>query len=342
MLFCFCSQHAEGIQKSDENPPGLAVEDFAETRMLWSRIDEQSSLICALKDRADEMLLRYQALQKINSDLEDQAAHRQEELDREREKAETLEERYADLAANNQAIISFMEEHKEQNAQLKLENKRLQLENDSQFSPKLQEKEESVQKLIQEVKLLKEKLTLKDNEYREKLAECESKLREQAAQHQAKEEQLLSLLLEAQQQHIKAVETYEDFKLKLKETKDQRALKEISMTESLANLTKEKDKMLIISMEREKVIQEQQEEIQQLETKWKEEKKARIKAQNRFALEADAVNADIRVKSLQATLDESITTIQELNKDFDAFKDHSASLLTQERDLNKKLRHMIG
>lgn len=52
-------KHMDSIQKSLEK---LSVEDTAE--MLRSRINEQSSLICILKQRANEQLLRCQALQK--------------------------------------------------------------------------------------------------------------------------------------------------------------------------------------------------------------------------------------------------------------------------------------
>lgn len=142
------------------------MEDTTETGMLRSRIDEQSSLICMLKQRADELLLRYQALQNINTEVEGRVTDCQNELDRERKKAELLEKRFMDLAANNQAIIAFMDEHKNQNAQLKLENKQLQSENETLFSQKLQDKEVIVQKLMQEIKQLTKKYTNKENEYR--------------------------------------------------------------------------------------------------------------------------------------------------------------------------------
>lgn len=154
----------DSIQKSLEKLRSLSAEDT--TEVLRSRIDEQSSLICILKQRADEVLLRCQALQKINTELEGRVMDCQKELDSERKKAELLEKRFMDLAANNQAIIAFMEEHKNQNAQLKLENKQLQSENETLFSKKLQDKEVFVQKLMQEIKQLTEKYTNKENEYR--------------------------------------------------------------------------------------------------------------------------------------------------------------------------------
>uniref|UniRef100_A0A3B4WIG2 Zgc:172182 n=1 Tax=Seriola lalandi dorsalis TaxID=1841481 RepID=A0A3B4WIG2_SERLL len=278
------------IQKSLDKLLSFSAEDMTETEMLRSRIDEQSNLICILKERADELLLRCQALQKINTELEDTLTDCQKELGGERKKAELLEKRFMDLAANNQAIIAFMEEYKSLNVQLKVENKQLQSENDTLFSQKLQDKEVFVQKLMQDSKL-------------EKLAEYQSKLLQQATQHQAKEAFIVAFFPQS------------GMKLKLGMAEEKQALKEINTRESITSLAKEKDKLLSLSMERGRVIQ---------------------------VIDKKAVNADVKVKSLQCALDESTGKYEKLKKDFDAFREHSASLLTQERELNKKLRHMIG
>ncbi|XP_074515457.1 coiled-coil domain-containing protein 89 [Sebastes fasciatus] len=338
-------RNAESFMKVEGNTTelcGLSADDATETRMLRSRIEQQSSLICLLKQRADEVLLQCLALRKINIELEGRVTDCQKQLDGERKKSEVLEKRFMVLADNNQAIIAFMDEHKNHNAQLKLENKQLQSENETLFSHKLQEKEVFVQKLMQEIKQLTEKYTNTEKEYREKLAGCQSKLLEQKSQHQAKDASLSDQLHDAQQQNRDAVKMCNDLKLKLQKAEEENALKEINMRESKTSITKEKDKLLRLSMERGKVIQEKQEEIKQLETKWKEEKKARAKAEDRFEREAEAVNADSKVKSLQSALDESVTKYGMLKKDFEAFKEHSTNLLIQERELNKKLRHMIG
>ncbi|KAL7385404.1 hypothetical protein ABVT39_021298 [Epinephelus coioides] len=336
------TEHVDGIWKSLEKFLNVSGDGATEKGVLQSRIDEQSNLICMLKQRADEVLLRSQALQKINTELEDRVTNCQKELDDERKKAEILEKRFMDLAANNQAIIAFMDEYKNQNAQLKLENEQLQSENDTLFSQKLQDKEMFVQQLMQDIKQLTEKYTNKEKEYREKLAGCQSKFLEQTTQHQAKNTLLLNQLHEAQQQQKDAAEMCNDLKLKLQRAEEEHALKETNMRESISSLIQEKDKLLCLSMERGKVIQEKQEEIQQLEMKWKKDKKARARAEDRFEKEVEAVNADVKVKSLQSALDESTTKYGKLKKDFEAFKEHSTNLLIQERELNKKLRHMIG
>ncbi|XP_014900589.1 coiled-coil domain-containing protein 89 [Poecilia latipinna] len=333
-------EHVDGIQPSNSNPQNS---DFKDSRdILWSRIDEQSTLIYTLKKRADETLVRYQALQQVNSDLEDQLALCQKELEDERKRADMLKSRFTDLAANNQGIIHFMEEHKNQNMELKEEVKRLQLENDSLFSQKLHDKEMLVKKLLQENKLLRDKCTANEQKFSEKIAESESNLREQAVQHRVKELSLLDQLLDAQNQQRNAEESCEDLKLKLSEAQEEHALKETSLKETIAHLTCERKKLLDISMERGKSIQEKQEKIQEMETKWKNEEKAKIEAQKRFALDAKAVDIDTRVKYLQNALDKSMSELQKLNEDFDAFKEHSNNLLTQEKNLNQKLRHVIG
>uniref|UniRef100_A0A672J3P9 Zgc:172182 n=1 Tax=Salarias fasciatus TaxID=181472 RepID=A0A672J3P9_SALFA len=328
LFFLFSSQHMDGVQKLPEKL--TAADDATERKMLRSRIDEQSSLICMLKQRSDETLLRSQALQKINTELEARATHCQRELDGKRKKTETLERRFRDLAASNQSIIAFMEEHKKQNAQFRLENQQLKLENDSLFSQKLQDKEELVQKLRHDIKLLTEEYASKEVQYWYIFILS----KQPCSIHKTKEASLLDQLQDAHQKHTNAVALCKDLRKTLQETKEQHGAKELSMTESLDNLTKEKDKLLHLSMERGKVIQDKQEEIEQLEAKWKEEKKARVKAQDRFENEADAVNKDAKVNSLQSALDESMKKIENLNK-------HSNLLLTQERELNKKLRHLI-
>ncbi|XP_061578896.1 coiled-coil domain-containing protein 89 [Cololabis saira] len=330
-------EHIDSIQKSPEDPQSFLDEDLLDKMMPQSRMDEDTQLIHILKLRADELIVRYQALQKINTELEDKVALCNTELDHERSRSALLEERFTTLASNNQSIISFMEEHKEQNVKLRQENNRLQSENNSLFSQKLHRGELLIQNLKEEIKMLREKLTNNENEHREKLSESESKLQEQAAQHKVKEASLLTQYHDARQQHADAVEMSKDLKLKLEEAQEQLALKELNFKESITNLTKENDKLLNLTMERGKVIQEKQKQIQQLETRWRDEKKTRIEAQDRFELEAEAVNADLRVKSLESALAESTKKLHKFVEDCDAFKEHSGNLLKQERELTKRL-----
>lgn len=147
----------DDVHQALEKLRGLSQEERTEVGMLRNRIDEQSSLICMLKQRADEMLLRCQALERVNTELQNLQVNMQTELQNEREKSEQLEQRFMDLATNHRELINFKDEYKRKNAELMKENKRLREENEKLFSKELQEKEETIGQLLQELSDLTEK-----------------------------------------------------------------------------------------------------------------------------------------------------------------------------------------
>ncbi|XP_072301492.1 coiled-coil domain-containing protein 89 [Eucyclogobius newberryi] len=340
-------EELESMQLALEKLCMFSGADATDTEVLRSRFEEQSALISLLKKRIDELLLRCQALQKINSELEDEFTERHKELEDERKKYDTLEKRFIDLAANNKAIIVFKDEYKSQNADLRQRNQQLQSENESLFSNQLQDKEATVQHLAQEISQLKEEYAQKEYDYRKKDAGFKAELLKQTNDYEAKEASLIEKLhsLEEMQRKTAAEcdgEWLFPSRVQLKNTEEECTSKEAVMMETTASLCKEKDTFLQVSVERGKLIQEKQEELEQMEIKVREEKKLRIKAEERFKQESQLVNANARVKALQSDLDGSTMKYEKLKKDFEAFKEHSKNLLIHERELNKKLRLMTG
>ncbi|XP_057707447.1 coiled-coil domain-containing protein 89 isoform X2 [Corythoichthys intestinalis] len=318
----------------------LAAANLAETLRLQSRIKEQANLICVLKDRSDELFNQSQCLQQVRNELEKQLESCQKEVVQKQQRVELVEKRFMDLDANSRAIIVFMEEYKHHNAQLKIENKQLQMENDTLFSHKIQEKEVIIQKLTKEIKILRDEFTAKEKAYKEKIAQSESTSEKQFKDHQQREAALLEQLRDVQQQHEAAEQMCKAFKQKGLKAEEQHALREATMSKNITNLTKERDKLLRTCAEQENTLQEKLEELRLLEAQYNEQKIARTKAEERFKQEAQLVNADKRVKSLKLALEEARAKYEKLNKDFAAFKEHSIGLLTKERELNKILRHL--
>lgn len=148
---------------SGEKPQCLPVESAGEN--LQPRISQQSDVPLYEKESEDEAFSLCQALQRANTELEAQLKQAQKELEIERKRTQTNKERFMDLAKNHRAIIYFMKEYKQQNIQLRVENKELQLENRTLFSKKVQEKEGVIQKLLEENKQLRELYTKKEHEY---------------------------------------------------------------------------------------------------------------------------------------------------------------------------------
>ncbi|XP_010889276.1 coiled-coil domain-containing protein 89 [Esox lucius] len=332
----------DDVQKSLEKLRSLSEDERTESGMLRSRIDEQSSLICILKQRADEMLLRCQALEEINSELENLRAKKQKELDNEKKRSMQLEQRFMSLAANHQELINFKDEFKRQNAKLKLENQRLQEDNEKLFSKDLQDKEAVILKLTQELKYLAEQHRSLNNEYQEKTTEFHTKLKELMGLHQTKETSLQDELRDSQRQLKDSLAMCTELDQRLHAARQRDLMRETQMHKEIAVLAKEKDKFLDLSMQRGKIIQDKQVEVQQLETKKQEAEKARADAEQRFESESAMVNASLKVQDLQHALDESVKTCNQLKKDFEAYKNHSTDLLEKEKALNSKLRHMMG
>lgn len=155
------AQHSHAVP--GEKLKCLSVESAGD--ISQSRLSQHSDLFLYEKESEDEMHGLYQSLQRANIELKGQLKHVQKELETERKRTQTVKERFRDLAKNHRAIIYFMKEHKQQNVQLRAENKELLLENKTLFSNKVQEKEEMIQKLLEEKKQLRELCTNKENEY---------------------------------------------------------------------------------------------------------------------------------------------------------------------------------
>ncbi|TWW80780.1 hypothetical protein D4764_01G0005950 [Takifugu flavidus] len=176
--------------------------------------------------------------------------------------------------------------------------------------------------------------------HEENIAHSQSKAEEQANEHQAKEAGLLAHLESAQNEQRNAVHKCKELELKLRNMEEEHAVKEANLRETVTHLTKDNGRLSNLSVERMQMIQEKDKEIQKLGKKWKYEKECRMQAEERFQTEAEEVNVNDKVMSLQAALNESTVKYATFQKDFEAFREHSNKLLTQERELNKTLRHL--
>ncbi|XP_028847372.1 coiled-coil domain-containing protein 89 [Denticeps clupeoides] len=333
-------QDMDDVHRALENLRSLSHDERTEAEMLRSRIDEQSGLICVLKQRADEMLLRCQALERINAELESLRAEVQQELDNENKRSLLLEQRFMDLNANHQELIKFKDEYKRQNAALTEQNARLREENDRLFCKELQEKEEVVLRLTQELRDLAAQHMQLENEYQEKSSGFQSKLKELMNLHKSKESSLQDELHDTQKQLKNAMDMCTELDLKLKLTEERNTLSESETHVKIEALAKEKEELLGLSMQRGKIIQDKQAEIHELERKCLEAENARLAAEDRFAKEALTVNESLKVQELQKALSDSEKTCNDIKKGFEAYKKHSTELLEKEKELNAKLRHL--
>ncbi|KAK1336187.1 hypothetical protein QTO34_003990 [Cnephaeus nilssonii] len=331
----------DGLREALANLRGLSEEEKSEKAMLRSRIHEQSQLICILKRRSDEALERCQILELLNTELEEKGVLEAEKLKAKSEHARKLEDRFMTLAANHEEMIRFKDQYKSENAKLREENEKLRLENDNLFSQALKEQEAQVlqltagsEVLAKELEALKQRCAqdaCRAQAREEELLELQS---QQASAHTKEAEQLRSQLQSLKQQHQQAVEQM---------AKAEQAHSGLSqeLQARLQMVTREKEELLQLSMDRGKVLQSKQAEIRQLEEKLEAAEAARRQALERFEQEAVAVDSNLRVRELQRRIDGIQKAYEELRLQSEAFKKHSLDLLSKEKELNAKLRHLF-
>ncbi|XP_015283217.1 PREDICTED: coiled-coil domain-containing protein 89 [Gekko japonicus] len=320
--------------------PGLPDGEKGEKAMLRSRIHEQSQLICILKKRADDNLLRCKTLEQLNMELEELRMADTLRLESQARRVQQLEDRFMDLAANHEDMIHFKDEHKRQNMQLREENRRLRQENLSLFSQPLKEKEAELDCLTSQYKQLSkdmEALTESHKQGSQRAQRREKELLEaqnrRASAHAEEVRSLRRQLEVLEEKHRHATEQLE---------RAEKELRDGDLKATVELLRQEKEELLNLAMERGKVLQEKQREILQLEKKAEEMEKAKLAAEQRFETEAAAVDSVLRVRDLQLRLDGAERAYVELRMQFEAYKRHSMDLLTKEKELNMKLRHFMA
>ncbi|XP_074160730.1 coiled-coil domain-containing protein 89 [Sminthopsis crassicaudata] len=331
----------EGLKEALENLRGLSSEEKSEKAMLRSRLQEQSQLICILKRRADETLERCRVLEQLNTELEEKRMNDAERLEAQTQRTLKLESRFMDLAANHEEMIRFKDEHKRQNVKLREENEILRKENREHFSQALKDQEAKISLLTaQEEKLSKELEALK------------RKSAEDRSRSKARERELLDLQSQQASSHAKETNSLQS-KLHAVEELHHKTLAKMAKAEEkqkglsselnsrLEKVTKEKEELLQLSMERGRVLQNKQLEIQQLEEKLEMAETARKNALDRFEQEAATVNSSLKVQELSRKMEGIQKAYDELWLQSEAFKKHSLDLLTKERELNAKLRHLF-
>ncbi|KAL6055070.1 hypothetical protein STEG23_035313 [Scotinomys teguina] len=331
----------DGLREALANLRGLSEEEKGEKAMLCSRIQEQSQLICILKRRSDEALERCQILELLNAELEEKRMQEMEKMRVQSEHVQKLEGRFMTLAANHELMIRFKDEHKNENVRLKEENEKLKQENSSLFSQALKDQEAKVlqltahnKALAEELQVLKQRCAHDGSQAQAREKELLALQNQQACAHAKETEQLLHQLQALKQQYQQVTE---------QTAKDQEAHHSLSqeLQAKLQTVMREKDELLQLSMERGKVLQSKQAEIRQLEEKLEAAAMAKKHALERFEQEAVAVDSNLRVRELQRRVDGIQKAYDELRLQSEAFKKHSLDLLSKERELNAKLRHLF-
>ncbi|XP_038044637.1 coiled-coil domain-containing protein 89-like [Patiria miniata] len=331
MMISASNQDVDEMQGNLDKLKKLTKDDKTEAAMLRARIDEQSQLICILKQRADESLARSQTLERVNRDLEMFRDNAQEIIETEVKKSGLLERRFNELAENHEEMIRIKDDYKHKNEELRAENSRLRDENSRLFSAALVEKDGKIDSLQKQVTSLKEQckelnqfVSRLQTEYHEKSQAMEGRIKHLEKQLNDTHKKLKGAQSQLQQQSDNLKNSDANHSLKLEK------------------LAKEKDEMLELAMHRGKLIQDKQREIKDLQSKVAEAEREVSRMEDKFEREAAMVSTNLQVIRLKGEKDEAQHTLKQINMEYEAYKKHSSSLLAKERSLNAQLRNLVS
>lgn len=321
----------EEMKANLEKLRALSKDDISENGLLRSRIDQQCELICILKQRADESLKKSTSLEEETSELK---THRDEilaVLHNETRKYAVLEKRFFVLNQNHEELIKIKDEYKTENEKLRIENSCLRKENEGLFGDLVQERDSQIQQLRDEARSLQEKYQAakaKERTALENLASLEKKHNEQAEKLR---KEIITLLKEAEEQHRKSEEKFKIFTSE----KDESQVK-------VQAITKERNEFAKLALERGRALEEKHREIKELCLKLEETERSLKETEDKFVLELRTMSVNAQVIRLKKQLEDAERRQQESAKEYDAYKRHMATLLGKEKELNTKLRVLIG
>ncbi|XP_071506896.1 coiled-coil domain-containing protein 89-like [Diadema antillarum] len=322
-------QDVETMHANLDKLKRLSNDDKTEAAMLRARIDEQAQLICILKQRSDEALLRSQTLERVNKELEKFRDEAQGVIEEEIHKFNLLDRRFHELAENHEEMIRFKDEYKRQNEELRRQNQQLRDENANLFSAALEEKEKTIVVQRNDIKVLKEQCR-----------ELERRCSLQEQEHTEKERQYKQMSEKLENELKAARHQIKEALSQLKQEKESKASQDSALGLKLEKLSKERQEFLDLSMQRGKLIQDKQKEIKQLMEKVKEAELTVRKMEEKFEREAAQVSANLQVIKLREEKSEAEEALASLQMEYGAYKKHSANLLAKEKKLNAQLRNL--
>ncbi|XP_050419232.1 coiled-coil domain-containing protein 89 [Patella vulgata] len=336
------NQDVNDMQSNLAKLRALSEDDKTEAAMLRSRIDEQGQLIMVLKQRTDESVVKAMTLDKINTKLTDERDRTKDMLNQEIRKFNILDNRFHDLASNHEEMIKIKDEYKRVNVELRNENAKLREENSRLFSGAILEKDQIIGELDTKIRQLQEQSKLMEQRIRQQQSDFRNREEQSKKELQTLQDKYRTDLKSLQQKLQDSEERLKGLNYKLQMQIDGRESQATESSTKLNQITKQRDELLDLAMQRGKLIQKEQTENKLLQKKIEEMDKSVKAMEEKFERQACAVNANLQVKRLKEDLNSADNRYTEMTKEFDAFKKHSNNLLQKERELNQKLRHLVG
>ncbi|XP_065053578.1 coiled-coil domain-containing protein 89-like [Rhopilema esculentum] len=308
---------------------GLSEDDVSEEGLLRSRIEQQSELICILKQRADEYLKKYMEIEKRTENVRNEIAESLSRYEAEKKDHEILKNRFNTLDHNHVEMIKLKDEYKNENAKLRKENMKLKQDNENMFSETIREKDRILEELSVDVIRFKKSLEEADEKERDLKAQLDQ-MKEQ------NEKQLIEIKTTQDDEKSNSKETFR--RLEEKYSAAQKQL--TSLQRQLDESDQQKTGLQDLLEAQQLVIKENEIKFNELQRLLEAENEKVRHLDQRLKKESESLSTNQTIRRLKVEINEAKQSNIQLHKEFDAYKKHTSNLLNRERDLNVKLRRL--
>lgn len=330
----------EKLKISLENKPCCeSTKPDDESKLLETRLHEQTQLIMILKQSAIDTDAKCQKLVEENENLAEVRNREETALEQKSADLARLNEKLKTMKSNCEGLKVFVKEHEEVNEKLMREKEFVSNENDRLLLYAKNEAEEQIQKLTVMHESLK--------------SEC-------AYQERSLSDEKITIELKKNQCRMSIMYDKEAHKTEMKKLMDNLQVKKACLEEMKEFLEKEEENLravmpvpesLLKSEARNKSLSKKLGEIERslLAEQQKNENLQQIN--NQFAMKVKVLTtkfeqqtADVEsredVKEMQSQVDEAHLHFEQTKEEIAKFKTETQQKLQHERELNQKLRHI--
>lgn len=288
---------------------------MTQSDVLRSRIEEQSQLICVLKQRNDQLLAKVNAAESQNERLIQAQSILKTQLIEDNKRFDRLEDHFNTLAANHQEMIKIKDDYKVSNDVLRRENTLLK--------EKLQAKDsEKVLALSREIRRLQEALKIETD-----------LLTQQRDQNLANQQRLKSSEEEINKAKSQLGERNSRISRLQKENEalhDQNKSKD----QTIQELKQDQSRLVAANMKRGEILAKLQSEKSELEAALEQAKQDIKKLKLQWKNELEKIDVNYKIRCLLEEIDSYKDTVTEL----EMHKSRLKNELSSEKLLNTRLR----
>eukprot|EP00794_Sanderia_malayensis_P003273 gene3273-3755_t len=306
---------------------GLSEDEISEEGLLKSRIEQQSELICILKQRADEYLKKYMEIESRTENLRADLEKANQRVEDEKHEKDVLRKRFDVLDNNHLEMINLKDEFKSDNERLRKENEKLIFDNNNLFSASIEEKNATLKELNTQVADFKVKLKQAEERAKSIVDELENTKQES-------EKAIRELKIDLDKEKASQKEVVEELKKSYSTTFQQLS--------DAQKLFAERDKQCKSLEEKSKVqadlIMEQESKQGELKTLLSKERERARQLELKAKKDAEYLNTNSTIRRLNKEIEQAQHFNAKIIREFDAYKKHSSDLLSKEKELNSKLR----